>query len=111
VHRAALATGVFELGALRTRATRHDIYAVADEDPANAFIAVVARIGRGRDEETRGKVGKAIFEAVCDEVSETGKRRPIAISVDVEEINPVGSFKKNALHALMAERAAKRALG
>ena len=109
IHRAVISTGVFELGAVRTRAARHEIYAVADQDPANAFIAIVARVGRGRDEATRGKVGKAIFDAVCGEIFEMMQHRPIAISVDIEEINPVGSFKQNSLHALMAERAAKRA--
>jgi 5-carboxymethyl-2-hydroxymuconate isomerase len=108
VHRAALSTGVFELGAVRTRATRHDIYAVADEDPPNSFIAVVARMARGRDEETRKKVGKAIFDAICGEVFETETPQTVAVSVDIEEINPVGSFKQNGLHALMAERAALR---
>ncbi len=66
IHRAALATGVFPIGGLRTRAERRDIYAVADGDPDNAFVAVVARIGEGRDTASRKRVAEelmAVLEA------------------------------------------------
>jgi 5-carboxymethyl-2-hydroxymuconate isomerase len=47
VHAAALETGVFPIGGIRTRAERRDAYAVADSHPDNAFIHVQARIGVG----------------------------------------------------------------
>ena len=56
-HAAALGTGVFKLGAVRTRAARRDVALVADGDPANAFVAVAVRIGTGRTEETRRALG------------------------------------------------------
>ena len=49
LHRAALETGVFPLGGLRTRAARRDDYVIADGHPDNVFIHVVLRIGHGRD--------------------------------------------------------------
>ena len=61
VHRAVLATGTFKIGAVRTRAARRDVFVVADGDPHNAFINVVARIGRGRDVETRRALAQAIM--------------------------------------------------
>jgi len=64
-HEAALATGVFEVGGLRTRCARRDVYRVADGHPDNAFVTVNVRVGHGRDEATRHRAGKTIFEAVC----------------------------------------------
>ena len=45
LHEAALETGVFPIGGLRVRASRRDIYKIADGHPDNAFIHVQARIG------------------------------------------------------------------
>ena len=47
VHEAVLASGVFELGAVRTRAERRDVYRVADGDPNNGFVHVDIRIAPG----------------------------------------------------------------
>ena len=38
VHDAAIASGVFPLGGIRTRAQRRDVYCVADGDPANRLL-------------------------------------------------------------------------
>lgn len=61
IHRAALETSVFPIGDLRTRAERRDVYAVTDGDPDNAFVAVVARIGEGRDAATRKRVAATLM--------------------------------------------------
>lgn len=106
VHDAALATGIFELGAVRTRAERRDLYAVADRDPGNAFVAVAARIGPGRDAETRRRFAAAILEAVEAETRDAFARRGLALSVEVMEIDDSATLRRNNLHARMAARAA-----
>ena len=47
LHEAALETGVFPIGGMRTRAARRDLYRIADGHADNAFIHVQARIGAG----------------------------------------------------------------
>ena len=98
LHQAALQTGVFPIGGLRTRAERRDIYAVADGDPDNAFVAVIARIGKGRDAATRKRVGTelmAVLEAVTAEAFRT---RGLGLTVEVQEIDDTASLKTNNLH-------------
>ncbi|SRR5258708_28583985 len=107
VHEAALATGIFEIGAVRTRAERRDAYAIADGHAANAFVAVRVSIGKGRDEETRGRVGKAIFDAVCHELEKTPMAASTAVSLEVREIDPTAAFRKNPLHLQVKERSLK----
>ncbi len=111
VHAAALATGIFELGAVRTRAERRDIYAVADGDPDNAFVAVMARIGTGRDVETRRRLAAALLAAVEAQTSDAYARRGLALSVEVVEIDKAASLRKNNLHARMQAKAAAQAAG
>jgi 5-carboxymethyl-2-hydroxymuconate isomerase len=101
VHRAVLATGIFKLGAVRTRAARRDIYAIADGDPQNAFINVLARIGRGRPPEKRRGLAEAIMAVLEDETATLAASRGLALSVYVEEIDEDGALRKNNLHARM----------
>jgi 5-carboxymethyl-2-hydroxymuconate isomerase len=106
VHRAVLATGTFKLGAVRTRAERRDIFVVADGDPQNAFINIIARIGRGRPPEKRRGLAEAIMAVLDQETATLAASRGLALSVYVEEIDEDGALRKNNLHARMEQKAA-----
>jgi 5-carboxymethyl-2-hydroxymuconate isomerase len=82
VHATALATGVFPIGGLRTRVAQREVYAIADGDPANAFVHIVLRIG----------------------LDETFASSPLGISLELQEIDPDFSFKKNNLHEYASAR-------
>jgi 5-carboxymethyl-2-hydroxymuconate isomerase len=106
VHRAVLATGTFKLGAVRTRAERRDLFVIADGDPQNAFINVIARIGRGRPPEKRRGLAEAIMAVLDQETATLAASRGLALSVYVEEIDEDGALRKNNLHARMEQKAA-----
>lgn len=108
LHAAALATGVFPIGGLRTRAERRDVYAVADRAPDNAFIAVIARIGAGRDAGTRRRVADSLLRTVEETTREVFARRGLGITVEVQEIDPTASLKLNNLHERIAQTEAAR---
>lgn len=107
IHEAALQSGVFEIGGLRTRAEPRDAYFIADGHEDNAFVAVTVRIGHGRDAETRQRAGQLIFDALCSHLAKIFECMPIAISLDVQEIDPAATFKKNNLHTIVKDRVAK----
>ncbi|MBV8850344.1 MAG: 5-carboxymethyl-2-hydroxymuconate isomerase [Methylobacteriaceae bacterium] len=106
VHQAVLATGICKLGAVRTRAARRDVYVIADGDPENAFINVVARIGRGRPPEKRRALAEAIMTALDSKTAALAASRGLALSVYVEEIDEDGALRKNNLHARMEQKTA-----
>jgi 5-carboxymethyl-2-hydroxymuconate isomerase len=105
VHRAVLATGTFKIGAVRTRAARRDIFVIADGDPQNAFINVLARIGRGRELEKRQNLAAAIMAVLEAQTATLAQSRGLARSVYVEEIDEDGALRKNNLHARMEKAA------
>lgn len=105
LHAAALETGVFPLAGLRTRAERRDHYLIADGDPGNAFIAVSVRIGEGRDAATRRGVAETLMAVLERETAETFRRRGLALSLDVSEIDGTASLKTNNLHERLKARA------
>ena len=104
LHQAALGTGVFPLGGLRTRAERRDIYAVADGDPENAFIAVLARVGEGRSKEVRLGVAETLMRVLETETEAAFRSRGLGLTVEVQEIDGTASLKTNNLHERMARK-------
>lgn len=102
LHRTALDTGVFPIGGLRTRAERRDVYAVADGHPDNAFVAVLARIGEGRDPATRRSVAEALMATLEVETADAFRSRGLGLTVEVAEIDGTASLKTNNLHERVA---------
>lgn len=98
VLKAALATGVFETGAVRVRAIRCDAYAIADDKPGNSFIDVSLRLAVGRDLSTRRSAGDQVFEAMTQFLALRFPTQNFALSFEMREIDPQLSWKKNSIH-------------
>jgi 5-carboxymethyl-2-hydroxymuconate isomerase len=65
---------------------------------------VQARIGIGRTPEVRQKAAEHIFAAVKAATADAFARRPMGLSLEVVEIDPVGSLKHNNLHEAVEAR-------
>lgn len=104
LHRTALATGVFPLAGLRTRAERRDIFAIADGDPTHGFVAVLARIGEGRDAATRRRVAEALMATLEAETADLFSKIGLGLTVEVQEIDRTASLKTNNLHERLARK-------
>lgn len=104
VHQAALATGVFPIGGIRTRAYQAEHYLIADGHPDNAFVHLSLKVGHGRDLETRKRACEAIFDAACAYLAPLFERLPLGISLEMQEIDPVLTYKRNNLHDYVKRR-------
>jgi 5-carboxymethyl-2-hydroxymuconate isomerase len=98
LHRTAVDTGVFPLGGIRFRARRCDEYLIADGNPNNAFVHLQLRMGHGRPLEVRRETGEKLFAALCEFLDPVYQRRPLAISLEIDEPHPELSYKKNNMH-------------
>ncbi len=94
----AVATGVFPLGGIRVRGERRDRYLVADGAPGNGFVHLTARIGHGRDAETRRAAAAALFEVLSNHMQPIFDERGLGLSFEMVEVDPLTSLKKNNLH-------------
>jgi len=103
---AALATGMFQLGGIRVRAYQADHYVIADGDVDNAFVHIILRVGHGRDFETRKSASEFIFAKACEKLETLHNRIPLGISLEMQEIDPALTYKKNNLHEYVKKRAA-----
>ena len=108
IHRAVLGTGVFPIGGTRTRLSERSIYEIADGAPENGFVHVTMRIAAGRDAETKHRAASAIFDELCAALEPLYERMPLGISLEMVELDPALSFKKNNLHEYVEERKAAK---
>jgi 5-carboxymethyl-2-hydroxymuconate isomerase len=104
VHEAALATGIFPIGGIRTRAYETSAYCIADGHPDNAFVHLSIRVGHGRDLPTRRKACEQIFAAASQQLDPLFARLPLGLSVEMQELDPVLNFKRNNLHDYVKTR-------
>ncbi len=101
IHGAALETGIFPLGGVRTRAEARSYYRIADGDPRAGYIHMIVRIGSGREFETRRAAGDRIFQALCDFTEELFEAQPLALSFELHEIPSDMAWRRNNLHELL----------
>ena len=77
VRKAAVETGIFPIGGTRVRAIRCEHYAIADGNPDFAFLAMLLRLGEGRDLATRKKAGEHVFKALSSYLDPVFAQQPI----------------------------------
>ena len=98
VRKAAIETGIFPLGGIRVRAIRCEHYAIADGRPNLGFLAMVLRLGEGRDLATRKKAGEHIFKVLSTHLDPVFAQHKFALSFDMQINDKETSWKRNTIH-------------
>ena len=107
MHAAALASGIADVAGFRTRAERRDLYRVGDGKPDNGFVHIVARIREGRSLEQRKILAQSLMAAADKALEPAFAARPLALSVEVHEIDPETRLMRNTMRGPAAgEKAA-----
>lgn len=104
VQEATLALEVAPVAGVRIRAICQDEYRIADGSNENhAYIAMVARIGPGRDDETKLKIIDALLDAGEAQLATEDSPLVIAWSLEVQEIDAQFRVNRNHIAAAMKE--------
>ena len=94
--------GVFPVGGIRVRAIRLTDYVIADgAGPDDAFINIDVKMGAGRDAAFKQAFFTQMFDAVAASLGDLFERRPLALSLYVEESE---GWKKNSIHKRLAAK-------
>jgi 5-carboxymethyl-2-hydroxymuconate isomerase len=104
LHEAMEKTGIAEIAGLRTRAERRDDFRIADDHPSNGFVAIIVRIAQGRSLETRKMVLDAVTAAADKHLEPVFATTPLALSVEVQEIDPTQRINKSNIRDFMSAR-------
>jgi 5-carboxymethyl-2-hydroxymuconate isomerase len=105
VRKAAVETGIFPLGGIRVRAIACRHYAIADGRPGLSFLAMVLRLGEGRDLAARKQAGEHIFRALSDFLDPVFRDNKFALSFDMQINDKETSWKRNGIHDLLISEA------
>jgi 5-carboxymethyl-2-hydroxymuconate isomerase len=99
-------TGIFPLGGIRVRAFPCHAYVIADGNPRHAYLNMICRVGAGRDTETRLAAAEAIYAAAEGHLKARVGDRPVAPSLDFDELHPTTSLKRyNTVHDALKAKA------
>jgi 5-carboxymethyl-2-hydroxymuconate isomerase len=108
VRKAAIETGIFPIGGTRVRAVRCEHYAIADGNPEHGFIAMLLRIGEGRDLATRQKAGEQVFKALSSYLDPVFANSNFALSFDIQINDKNMSWKRNNIHEALQKEALQK---
>jgi 5-carboxymethyl-2-hydroxymuconate isomerase len=99
LHGAASEMPELPLSGLRTRARQYDDYVIADGNPEAGFVHVTLRMGHGRSEEAKLRIGDHLFGALCYSLETAYQSRPLSITLEIQEIHPVFNYRKSNLRS------------
>lgn len=88
LRRSAIDTGVFPMAGVRVRAVRADHVSIADGDPKHGYIDISIRLRAGRAPEDKKRATEAIFAAARAFLEPLMQTRPIALSMEMRDIDP-----------------------
>lgn len=97
MHAAIIDNGIGPVAGIRTRGLRRDHYAIADRHDDNMFVAVTVRIGPGRTAETKLACVTDMTEALKAHLADLCETKPIALSVEMQEIDAEFRINHNNL--------------
>ena len=106
LHAAAVGLEVLPQAGVRTRAVRRDLYKIADGHVENSFIHVTLRLAAGRSDEAKAAVGEQLFSALRKHIEPSEDSFPAALSLEIQEIDPVTRWKDSNIRAHLKRRAA-----
>lgn len=99
MHTAMLATGLFEVGAIRVRAYCADAYAVGDLLPQNGFVDMTLLVAEGRGAEALKRAGDDFFAVAKAHLAAFSATPHFALGFRIEIIDGALNWKHNTLHA------------
>lgn len=97
IRKEAAQIDTFPTPGIRVRAICVDHYAIADGDAKHGFVDISIRLRGGRSEQTKKDATNQIFEAAKTYLSKTMAAQPIALSLEMRDIDPELSPKTSTI--------------
>ena len=88
IRETAAAIDTFPVAGIRVRAVRVDHCAIADGNPEHGFIDISVRLRAGRAQDVKRDATARIFEAAHSYLAPAMDAHPIALSLEMRDIDP-----------------------
>lgn len=97
LHEAAVASGIFPLAGIRSRAHRCEEFRVADGKPGNAFAHLMVRLGPGRSAAELKLAFESLRETLDHHFDPLFGTHRLALSLEFVELHAELRFNRNNL--------------
>ncbi|PHO04887.1 5-carboxymethyl-2-hydroxymuconate isomerase [Rhodobacteraceae bacterium 4F10] len=87
----------FPMAGIRVRAVRVDHYAIADGNPKHGYIDISIRLRAGRPDDVKKDATTRIFEAAKAFLAPAMASHPVALSLEMRDIDPALSPKTGTI--------------
>lgn len=101
LHAAAVATDLFPLKGVRSRAYACSDYRIADGNPEHVFIHLSVVVGAGRSLAERESVSKVLFKEYVDHFEMLFDKCGVAMSFEMRELEPLLKYNRNNIEAYL----------
>lgn len=105
IHQAAIASGIAEPVGIRTRLMRREHFRVGDGNPQNAFVHIDIRARKGRPLEQKKHAVQTIYDQANKTLDHVFKARPLALTVEIHEIDSDTRLMRNGMRERKADAA------
>jgi 5-carboxymethyl-2-hydroxymuconate isomerase len=103
LRKTGIETGVFPMAGIRVRAFRADHAAIADGDPRHGYIDISIRLRGGRAFEAKKAATEQLFAAAKAFLQPVIDTHPMALSMEMRDIDPELSPKLNTIRDHLKE--------
>ena len=104
LHQAAVATELFPLAGIRSRAHRCEHFRVADGDSHYGFVHLQVKVGAGRSEQQLQTAAQAFFDVLSDHLQALYQQQGLAISFEMTELPTTLKYNQNNLRDYLARK-------
>jgi len=103
LRRAAVQIEAFPAAGVRVRAIPAPHWSIADGDPRHGYIDISIRLRAGRPETVKKLATQAIFDAAQGFLAPVLASRPLALSLEMRDIDPALSPKTGTIRDYLEE--------
>ena len=96
---AACTINAFPKAGIRVRAFSARHYSIADGNAAHGFIDISIRLRAGRSQDVKRAAVQTLFQAAEEFVADYMRVRPLALSMEIRDIDPELSPKTGSIRA------------
>lgn len=97
LHQAALATKLFPLAGIRSRAHRCEHFRIADGDATYGFVHLHVKLGAGRSDAEKKAAAESFFDVLGSHLNPIYEQQGLAISFEMNELPSILKYNKNNL--------------
>jgi 5-carboxymethyl-2-hydroxymuconate isomerase len=87
LHEALVASALFERKDIKSRAVKHDVFAVGDGAPDRAFVALSIALLDGRADEVKAALSEAALDVLCRAYPDLVAGGRGAVTVEVRDLH------------------------